>query len=295
MRRTILLLMLFIVLIGLSACGNDAVQLNDLEADGDIAAPVESTTQEEIEAEAEVVGEETEKATPEEIRELLNSIPYSGIDLRMFNAHHLPIALDETRIRIADFIRGINGFWGPPSTSFHSPEEAPANFVFWASFWATYWLQWSDSDSDGALKYHPELSLLIPYLQLGTDTVKLHKHIEETANELFYQKLEIQPPISALFNIYEFSGVYAYSLGIFGISMAHVPIILSYENILGDEYMVTCVFILVSGDIYYDENEAEIPEDELIDYLLTVPGRHTIILKNNPNGGFFYWAHILPE
>jgi len=39
--------------IGLSACGNDAVQPSDLEADGNIAAPVESSAQEETTCESE--------------------------------------------------------------------------------------------------------------------------------------------------------------------------------------------------------------------------------------------------
>jgi len=84
---------------------------------------------------------------------------------------------------------------------------------------------------------------------------------------------------------------------VFGLGPAsYVRAVLSYEYI-GDGYEVVCVWVFwADGTLYSDHRQMEeIPEDELIDFLLTTPDRHTITLKRNPNGGFYYWAHILPE
>jgi len=288
MAKRIITFILLILIAGLAACYK-AAQSSRPESNNTIPAAVESSVESSVEPSV--------LPSHEEIRELLNNIPYSGIDLRWFNAFYNPIALDETGIMIADFISGVNGFWGPPSTSFKSPEEASAIFVFWASFMATNELIWSFPASAERPNNYPELNKLVPYLEQGTYSIILHKHLEETANKLFGfgRKLEIlQPQILGVLNTYEFSGVFAYSLRAFGVTMSYIPIVLSYEYI-GDGYEVICVFV------FNDDSEDRffggegMSNDKLIDYLHTVPGRHRITLKNNPHGGFYYWAHILPN
>ena len=301
MKRKLYISLLCVILL-VTACAQRPPDIYQppqiLEPDNGDYAPAQpfvSQKPESVIVEPPLPEEPEPSMTPEEIRDLLNSIPYAGIFWRRFGANdNHPIELGERGEMIAGFIRGMNGFWRWPSESFHSPENACPGFVFWASFVATNWLQWSDSGSVEGSRYHPELSVLAPHLELGTSSIVLHSHMEETASALFGQKLEIQPLDAFVVHTYEFSGVYVYSLGIFGMGIGHIPIVLHYVYI-GDRYEVTCVFVLVSSDAFFDENEDEIPDDELIDWLHTVPGRHTITLKRNADGGFYYWAHILPE
>jgi len=243
----------------------------------------------EIELSAEVI---------EEVSELLVSIPWSGIDARIFPLHYIPIELDETGLEIMRFINRINGWWGPPREFFHSPDQAELGFVSLASFWLTTQLQWETPDE---ANYHPVLSTLTPYFQVdrdrsGNNRITLHNHIEETAAALFGQRLEVQPGISAPVSVLRFNGIDAYVVGTFGIGAAHMPIVLSYKVDDAGHYIVTCVFMFYSGGFIYPAYTwEEIPEDELVNHILNVAERHTITLKRNADGGFYYWAHILPE
>jgi len=232
----------------------------------------------------------------EEVSELLVSIPWPGIDARIFPLHYIPIELDETGLEIMRFINRINGWWGPPRESFHSPDQAELGFVSLASFWLTTQLQWETPDE---ARYHPELSALTPYFQVdrdrsGSNRITLHSHIEETSAALFGQRLTVQPGIFAPVSVLRFYGIDAYVVGTFGIGAAHMPIVLSYEAGDDGHYIVTCVFMFYSGGFMYPYTWEEIPEDELVNHILTVADRHTITLERNQDGGFYYWAHILP-
>ena len=232
--------------------------------------------------------------TPEEIYELLNSIPYAGMQgLRRLDwlEEYSIFVNSEAAIEMANFISYVNGWWGPPLSSFNSPEEANHDFLFDASFFRTNWLY---------LGGHPELNVLVPYLNPGTDRLRLHSHVEETAKMLFGQELTIRPSLNdspGMFRTYEWLGTYAYWLAAFGIPATFIPIILSYEYIDGG-YEVACVFITQFDGGYYERgSNARIAEDkdELRDWLRTTTDIHTITLKRNADGGFYYWAHILPE
>jgi len=129
--------------------------------------------------------------------------------------------------------------------------------------------------------------------------ITLHNHMEETTRTLFGQEMEIthQPYRSTLFNIYDLFGVKAYSQEGFGIPASRVPIILSYEE-TSDGYKVRVVIGWLFNDNFYPEgrgSEEGLPIDELEDYLRTTTDVHTITLRNNPEGGWFYHAHILPN
>lgn len=241
--------------------------------------------------------------TPEEIRDLLNSIPYPGMvePWRIDWLDH-PVVNSETAISMANFILRVNHWWGPPSASFHSPEEA-GDFAWFAAFFNTDRVQWSDPDSTHTI-YHPELKAIVPQLDssvlnLYLPGITLHSHIEETAKNIF--GYEISFPLwsgGGIFLPYDFSGTYIYVLGTFGVGAGFVPMILSYEE-TPDGYEVICAFVWLFDGRYYRprsgirEGEA-MSGDELLDYLRTTAERHTITLKNNSRGGFYYRAHILP-
>jgi len=137
--------------------------------------------------------------------------------------------------------------------------------------------------------------------------VLLQRHLEITAAKLFGMELEVNHhavpdcflPIG--FDALDFYGEYVYTgwgpLDTWGV---FVPIILSYEYV-GGGYEVICVFFWVTdqtedgANAYYDEHLTNtMTHDEMLTYLQTTQNRHTITLKRNPNGGFYYWAHILP-
>ena len=242
--------------------------------------------------------------TSEEIRELLNSIPYAGMrELRRMDwlEEYALVVNSDNAIRIAGFITSVNGWWGPPQTSFHSPEEAGYEFLFRTSFSFTNRVQWNNIAWAQNWDYHPELIVLVPYLDPNTNGLILHSHIEKTARTLFGQELTIRPRITVdspgMFHTYEWLGTYAYWQGAFGIPVDFITIILSYEYI-GGGYEVACVFIAHAGEGYYERSFHELiaeDKDELMDYLRATTAIHTITLKNNSSGGFYYRAHILPE
>ena len=229
--------------------------------------------------------------TPEEIRELLESIPYAGMSGRGPSdwVEEYSVANSEVAREMLHFISGVIGLGTLPSVSFNSPEEANFVFLFNASSWQTQWLY---------LGGHPELNALVPYVDPSTDRLMLHSHIEETAKMLFGQELAIRPFIDSagMFRTYEWLGTYAYWLAAFGIPASMIPIILSYEYI-GEAYEVACVFVWSFDNRYYptgfNEPIAE-DRDALLAYLRTTTEIHTITLKRNAAGRFYYWAHILP-
>ena len=305
----------------LSACGDNDTAQNGLEYDelecnateyndngpadipvpeepyADVLSPdvdnVDAEVEEDIAPEDDI---EVSLLSHDEMRELLNSIPYAGMNMPSRDGLDHPVVSTETAMNMAGFIANMSGWWGWPSMSFYSPEEADPAFVFAASFMATNWVQWHRPDSEVS-RYHPELAVLAPYLDpdAGGRSVKLHNHIKETARNLFGVEIEIHPSMATgLFAANEYFDVYHFSLEAFGFGGGHVPVVLSYEYI-GGGYEVICVFAWVVSDQYVDLNTwNEIPDDELIDHLHTLP-RHTITLKRNQHGGFYYWAHILPE
>ena len=257
-----------------------------------------------IEVEPNEPEEEVEELTPEEIRELLEGIPYPGMSLRSpddwLEEYIHQIVNSETTAELARFIYAMN-WWGMGliRASFGSPEEADAQFVFSRAFWATSPVQWRHPEGR---TYHPELSVIEPYINRPWEGITLHSHMEITAAQLFGVELKIYPyAFPDWYDTYNLYGIYAYNIGGFGSPFVRLPVILSYEYI-GGGYLVVCAFpSLFLGedvDIFFPEGwptEGEgLSADELLVYLQTTPSRHTITLKNNPNGGFYYWAHILP-
>jgi len=249
---------------------------------------------------------EDDLPTAQEVWELLDGIPYTGIRVRW----HLdwleqPIETSETAVRLAVFINMFNhSFTHPPLVSFESPEEAPQEFVFSAAFFGTDRLQWGNPDRSELAQFRPELSAIVPILHPIHFEITLHSHMEETAKMLFGREMEIthRPDEDewTLFIVYDLFGVSAYSIWGIGLPAGRVPIILSYEE-TSDGYLVRCVFIW-SGDGFSPERREDSqagrelrPIEELYEYLRTTTDIHTITLRNNPQGGWFYHAHILPE
>jgi len=210
----------FLLLIGIAACGSDAVLPSDIELDDYIAAPARPPVQEEAyasvpvasPAEAETV---EEGLSSEEIRELLENIPYPGIAIMRvpdwLAQTGQPIVTSETALELADFIYSMNGWWVPlVSESFSSPEEAEPQFVFERAFWATSSMQWQDPERPN---FHPELDAITPHIHVHTTRILLHSHMEQTALELFGVELKISNyAIPNHFRVYDLFGVYAYSL-----------------------------------------------------------------------------------
>jgi len=309
MSKRNLIFIIFVLIIGLAACGDDVVQPYDLEADGNFAALAEPPLQEEPdekeESPAEVISteandEETiEKASPEEIREILNNIPWAMVNIPDTGLQWFEqtIVDSETGKRIAIFIDWVYGWRSPPTASFHSPEEIIPDNVWHTSIFNTHQVQWLDDPTMPGAVHHPELSVLAPHLGPHIMNVWLHSHIEETARRIFGHEIKFPPRQSAgVLQSYNFAGAYVYSM-VFGLGPAgYVRAVLSYECI-GDGYEVVCVWVFwADGTLYSDHTQREeIPEDELLSYLQTTTNIHTITLRNNPDGGFYYWAHILPE
>jgi len=234
---------------------------------------------------------------PDEIAQLLTGIPHPGMRIS-FAIREGIAGLDQRGLEIAAFVSGINGWWGPPRESFSSPEYAPFNFVFWAAFMRTSSLQWYSSDEN---HYHPELSVLAPSITAQARlndrvvAVTLGEHIEDTSEALFGRRIAMREDFEGgIIGSAEFSGVYVYLLGTFGVGPVPVPYMLSYEEIDGG-YQVTVVWA-DSEDFLDPENNWEpIPEDEQLEILRAIPDRHIITLLRNEAGGFYYHAHVLPE
>ena len=294
MKKGITLISLFLI-IGLSACSDNAMPTSSVPAE-EMTAPVWSSMQVEStllpveQPEAETTEDSQLRNRPYEIRRMLENIPHPGIERSGFSTYHNPIAASETGTEIANFISGMNGFWGPPSRSFAHPGEAPADFVFWASHQATSVLQWSEPDLTQVATYHPELD---PFL-IDVDSLRLHEHIEKTAQVLFGQQLELQPRFGHF--TFEFDETFAYGNSFYNIGNARqVPIVLYYEEIGDGVYQVICVFMWMYKGTLLDANGGLIQEEELIDYLLAVQLRHTITLRRNVDSELYYHAHTLPS
>ena len=251
---------------------------------------------------APIVGDPIFDTVPEEIRDMLENIPYVGMHLFLFGAHEQPIMATETAAELAAFIHSMNNWTlSLPLESFTSPENANPQDIFRRAFVATRAVQWVNSEV--TYSYQPELSVLASIMGVAhLHHITLHHHMEETARQLFGTELEIPPDAAPQwFQVYDFGGVYAYDAWFGGSATDRVPIILSYEYI-GGGYEVVCVFLWHFWDeeLLYFVDPARIEEDgmtesEMLEYIHTTPDRHTITLLTNPNGGFFYHAHILPE
>ena len=346
MKRRIYASLLCVILL-VSACTGGQPDIyeqpeQDLESDDDSVlaeplTPVALPVQEEPEPEEEYAEPELPQTydanetpepslTPEEIRELLDSIPYVARDMSAAitawrapnTAWHDAISIanyfmtDETGEEIADFISWMFTWWRPlPTRSFTMPSEANSEFIFSASFSATHWVQWRSPES-APPAYHPELAAIQPYIEYPPDHpylhgyqisrldhVVLHGHMERSARMLFGQELEIIfPENSWLYNLYTVAGNYLYNSDAAGSPASFTPVILSYEYI-GGGYKVSSAFVWYFNGQYYppgsEWGEGEgMPKDALLDYLRTTTQIHTITLKRNADGGFYYWAHILP-
>jgi len=293
------------LLIGLSACSNNAAQLSYLEADGDIAAPAEPaepaeqeepTPLPEVDIELELEPEPEPEPTeidPEvltEIVELLSGIEHPGVDLSIPLLYYNHTGLEGLGLDIANFINNINGFWGPPRESFLTPENAPFLFAFWPAYLSTPRLQWRDPEGEN---YHPELSMLEPYLNQNARAIMLRAHMEDTAKALFGAVPDMShEPFAG-----RDSTVFGEMLvdGPLGMPTGDIdrPVVLGYEHIGDGFYEVSCVFVSTFEGLYHFADGGAIPDDELIDFLHTLP-RHTITLRRNEAGGFYYYSHILP-
>ena len=244
--------------------------------------------------------------SPEEIRDLLENIPHPGMNLHALDWPERPGANSQTAIELSDFIHAMNGWWLPTlAASFSSPDEADADFLFRRAFSATNSLQWNNPDR--ADSYRPELRVLTPYVYPSWIDITLHHHIEQTARQLFGMELEISPQAAPqhMFETFDLFGIYAYHQWGWGSPAIRVPVILSYEY-FGGGYEAACVLLWLFWDEelrYFIEHpnapgidwETGMTRDEMLEYLQTTTRRHTITLKNNPSGGFYYWAHILPD
>jgi len=166
MRRAGVVVVALVLVVGLAGCGGDAVQPSEVEAyDYEYVA---NASVEEIPAQQEVAeaeeGEETvEELTPEEIREILDSIPWAMVDipdtgLQWFEQ---PIVDSETGKRIAIFIDWVYLWMGPPSASFRSPEEIIPDNVWHTSIFNTRQVLWNDPEMMPGAVYHPELTCLL--------------------------------------------------------------------------------------------------------------------------------------
>jgi len=248
--------------------------------------------------EPEAVEEVVEELSPEEVQELLNSVPYAGMTLGSLDWFEQPFVTTETSRELGSFIFSMNDvLMQPPQSSFTSPDEADPYFLFHRAYAHTNRVQWGSPDLTDEGFFYPELYVIAPLMDISFISVTLHSHMEQTARQLFGMDLELSPQALpripfASFNLY---GVYVYGRDGFGPLPVRIPIIFSYEYI-GGGYEVVCAFVLQGlFDDYSPESMREwITKDELLTYLQTTTNIHTITLKNNPNGGFYYWAHILP-
>jgi len=306
-QKLLAVLLLVILLVVFSACGNYTAQPNDVEADDDIAAHTELAAQEEPlppieplpEPEPETAPEEPAEIDPEvlaEIVELLGELEHPGVNLNFSAPHFNPTGVEGAKLEIASFINGVNGFWGPPEESFLTPENAPFWFTFYPSYFRTPSLQWHSADDEN---YHPDLSMLAPYLEpahlIYRNSITLRTQMEDTARALFgaMPDLSHEPFTGWMYSI-ELGGLYVYVLGTFGVGGASHPIVMNYEYIGDGFYEVSCVYLHTVSGVHLFTDGNEIPDDELIAYLHTLP-RHTVVLQRNEAGGFYYRAHILPE
>ena len=146
--------------------GCHAGQIDESEYDS-LSKPIYQDTLDRETPEVEPV----EELTPEEIRELLNSIPHPGMRSG-WPAQVYPIADSELGIEMADFIAGvITWIVPPPSVSFTSPAEIDPMFALRVSLFRTSNIQalWPESEN-----YHPELkgasSVFIPAFPLAVCT-----------------------------------------------------------------------------------------------------------------------------
>ena len=270
---------------------DDAIPKNNVESKEAPDVEVEEYAAQEEETEG--IG-----LSPDEIRELLEGIPYAGMWGPGLVGFGQPVVNSETARELGSFIYWMNGVELPRiSASFHSPEEANADFLFSRAHSATKLVQWVDPDWDN---YHPELRA-IQMLSNSPHMITLHSHIEQTARKLFGLDLEISRPQDLPFMVryQDLFGIAVYYSHGWGPGPVDLwPIILSYEYTDGS-YEVICVFVWwFDGYFFYsppnsDEDEG-ISEYEAVEWLHTLP-RHTITLKRNQHGGFYYWAHILPE
>ena len=320
MKKLLGLIILIIFLVG---CGS-AAELNnaDIQQYQNNARHIEETEQLE---QIDVNGYETEELglTPEQMRELVESIPYPGMKTRfpwlgpVAGVPQYYFVDDDKGREIVTFLaKYITAFTGIPTTSFSSPQEIDTIFALNVSWENTYDLQWwRNSDTPG---YHPELSVLAPYLVTqaywpGMFGVR-QSHIEKTAREIFSPEVVFDIPYPFVggemgLDMYQFLGENVFWVSFWEGHFSIVPFVLSYEYI-GGGYEVKCVIIDMFGGsnvifILGREFEAaerielshlvsEIESTELIDILLETENIHTIILKNNPQGSFYYWAHYLP-
>jgi len=257
-----------------------------------------------IEQEKDIAPNELDPQTLYEIRDMLNSIPYAGMELShmpdwLDRVGQQPIVNNETALELADFIFSMNGWWLPHlAASFSIPEDAPPIFVFSRTYSTTNPASWAEPEWSG-VELHPELRARLPFLQIPHVAV-LHSHMEQTARELFGVELEIYPyalsASSHLFHTFNLFGVYMHIHDGWGAYASRVPIILSYEY-MGGRYEVACVFVWISDDSFSPESVEGwefIPMCELLTYLQTTTAIHTITLLRNQSGGFYYHAHILP-
>jgi len=251
---------------------------------------------------------------PEEIRELLNNSPHPGVDLRMREQRPQPVVDSERGREIAQFIDAMHAWPSRlPTTSFRSPQEIDNTFAVSAAIMATPPIQWGWPEGAG---YRPELSVLEPYLSLTFGPWPphhlgiAHRHVEETARQLFGASVTISPTYEVVEHsqagfVYfsEFMGEYFYRVT-FGMDLRvgrHLTVI-SYTEIEGG-YEVACAFlwqIWRDGELFYHNElnitgDGGVAESELPAYLQSTAQVHTITLLRNEAGGFYYHAHILPE
>jgi len=246
----------------------------------------------ELEPEPRTEPEKTAEIDPETLAEIvavLSELEHPGKNLNFPALHFNPTGLEGLGLEIASFINGINEWWGPPEESFLTPENAPDAFVSWPAYFRTRSLQWHNSELEST--YVPELSVLEPRL-INTgdpeDFVTLHTHMEATARELFGAELDMRDIGVGRYS-FEFGGYYLYTMGgAFGVPASYLTVVLSYEYIGDGLYEVSCVYIHTTDDYFSTDG------DELVASLHTLP-RHTVVLRRNVAGGFYYRAHILPE
>ena len=308
MSKTKIPVLVLTIMLLFASCQQTVIDPQTPEPDEPITTPAQTELENDVAYEEVQTYDESEPTepslAPEEIRELLNSIPYASMDMSsIIDWLDHPVVNTETAVSMASFILRVNHWWGPPSASFSSPAEV-GDFAWVAAFFNTYTVQWSDPNSAHTI-YHPELEAIVPHLgsslrYLYMPGITLHSHIEETAKSIF--GYEISFPLwsgGGIFIPYSFSGTYVYVLGVFGVGAGMVPMILSYKE-TPDGYEVICAFVWLFNDRYYSSRSGiregeDMSGDALLDYLRTTADRHTITLKRNADGGFYYWAHILPS
>ena len=305
-----LCVVLLCVAVWVAGCGQGQTAIEDIVAEPTAAEDALNVVEPEDEPEG----------MAKTITEVLNSIPYPGIAELTWPVDVHPIVDSEVSRELVEFISGIiSRLTPPPTTSFTSPAEIDQEFALGVTFLRTGNVQGARPYWDN---YHPELTAIAPFLEppFGLHILRLHNHMEETARILFGPDAELNPPTTATAHralcgnaasgAIEIFGNFVYSPieqdGVWGGMWASlIPVILSYEYI-GNGYEVRCIFVWRTHDHDVGEHgflehigadrsvRVDADRDEIIDYLLTSTDIHTITLKRNADGGFYYHAHILP-